>query len=90
MRKLACLVILFSSASVFAQKFEGQALTPPMGWNSWNKFACDVDEKLIRETAGATVSSGMKVGRGFLESRAGSERRRFCMEGARTTSPRSK
>jgi hypothetical protein len=53
-----------------------------MSWNSWNKFACDVEEKLIRETAGAMVSSGMKVGRGFLESRAGSERRRFCMEGA--------
>ena len=31
-----------------------------MGWNSWNKFACDVSEKLIRETADAVVSSGMK------------------------------
>src|SRR5262245_48088625 len=27
------------------------AATPPMGWNSWNKFACDVDEELIRDTA---------------------------------------
>ena len=35
-------------------------LTPPMGWNSWNKFACDVSEKLIRETADAMVSTGMK------------------------------
>jgi alpha-galactosidase len=35
-------------------------MTPPMGWNSWNKFACDVSEKLIRETADALVSSGMK------------------------------
>jgi len=32
-----------------------------MGWNSWNKFACDVSEKLIRETADAMVSSGMKA-----------------------------
>jgi alpha-galactosidase len=31
-----------------------------MGWNSWNKFGCDVDEELIRETAAAMVSSGMK------------------------------
>ena len=31
-----------------------------MGWNSWNKFGCDVSEKLIRETADAMVSSGMK------------------------------
>src|ERR1044071_4541599 len=38
----------------------GLALTPPMGWNSWNKFACDVNEQLIRETADAMVSSGMK------------------------------
>ncbi len=39
----------------------GLASTPPMGWNSWNKFACDVSEKLIRETADAMVSSGMKA-----------------------------
>jgi len=31
-----------------------------MGWNSWNKFACNVNEQLIRETADAMVSSGMK------------------------------
>ena len=36
------------------------ALTPPMGWNSWNKFGCDVSEKLIREMADAIVTSGMK------------------------------
>ena len=43
-----------------AQKFPGLAQTPPMGWNSWNKFACNVSEKLIRESADAMVSSGMK------------------------------
>ncbi|MBM7789532.1 NPCBM/NEW2 domain-containing protein [Tenggerimyces flavus] len=37
------------------------AQTPPMGWNSWNKFACDIDEELIRETADAMVSTGMKA-----------------------------
>jgi len=36
------------------------APTPPMGWNSWNKFACDVSEQLIRETADALVASGMR------------------------------
>ncbi len=41
-------------------KFENLALTPPMGWNSWNKFQCNVDEKLIREIADAMVSSGMR------------------------------
>ncbi|HET7612515.1 MAG TPA: glycoside hydrolase family 27 protein [Gemmatimonadaceae bacterium] len=36
------------------------ALTPPMGWNSWNHFGCNVSEALIRETADAMVSSGMR------------------------------
>jgi alpha-galactosidase len=38
----------------------GLARTPPMGWNSWNKFACNVNEQLIRELADAMVTSGMK------------------------------
>ena len=38
----------------------GLAKTPPMGWNSWNKFACNVSEKLIREMADAMVTSGMR------------------------------
>jgi alpha-galactosidase len=46
--------------TVSAQKFEGLALTPPMGWNSWNHFACEVSEDLIKEIADAMVSSGMK------------------------------
>ncbi|MEO6276254.1 glycoside hydrolase family 27 protein, partial [Roseateles sp.] len=37
------------------------APTPPMGWNSWNKFACNVSEKLIREQADAMAASGMKA-----------------------------
>jgi len=37
------------------------APTPPMGWNSWNKFGCDVNEALIRKQADAMVASGMKA-----------------------------
>jgi len=37
------------------------APTPPMGWNSWNKFGCNVSDKLIREMADAMVSSGMQA-----------------------------
>ncbi|XP_022139274.1 alpha-galactosidase-like [Momordica charantia] len=37
----------------------GLALTPPMGWNSWNHFQCNINEKLIKETADAMVSSGL-------------------------------
>src|ERR1700761_4917817 len=39
----------------------GLARTPPMGWNSWNKFGCKgLNEKVVRETADTMVSSGMK------------------------------
>jgi alpha-galactosidase len=38
----------------------GLALTPPMGWNSWNKFACDNNEQTVRATADAMVASGMR------------------------------
>lgn len=33
---------------------------PPMGWNSWNTFGCDIDEGKIRGVADALVRSGMR------------------------------
>lgn len=45
---------------ISAQKFEGLADTPPMGWNSWNKFACNINEQLIREVADAMVETGLR------------------------------
>jgi alpha-galactosidase len=59
-------VLLLGGAAVAAAQgpvtrpSDALAPTPPMGWNSWNKFACDVSEQLIRETADALVASGMK------------------------------
>jgi len=57
---LFTLSIVFAAQLLNAQKFEDLAKTPPMGWNSWNNFGCDVSEKLIKEIADAIVSSGMK------------------------------
>ncbi|KAL6883499.1 hypothetical protein ACP4OV_010913 [Aristida adscensionis] len=38
----------------------GLGSAPPMGWNSWNHFACDGNgEAVIRETADALVSTGL-------------------------------
>ncbi|KAK9665970.1 hypothetical protein RND81_14G150200 [Saponaria officinalis] len=37
----------------------GLGRTPQMGWNSWNHFGCNVNEKMIRETADAMVSRGL-------------------------------
>jgi alpha-galactosidase len=57
---LSFIVLLGLAGSVQGQKFEQLAKTPPMGWNSWNRFQCNVNEQLIRETADAMVASGMK------------------------------
>jgi alpha-galactosidase len=62
MKKLLLLVIAWLflvSASAWALD-NGLAKTPPMGWNSWNKFGCNVNEKIIRAAADALVTSGMK------------------------------
>jgi alpha-galactosidase len=36
------------------------AATPPMGWNSWNHFACHVSDTVVRAAADAIASNGMK------------------------------
>ncbi|MEO3852116.1 ricin-type beta-trefoil lectin domain protein [Streptomyces sp. B8F3] len=36
------------------------AVTPPLGWNSWNSFGCGVTEDMVRQAADAMVSSGMR------------------------------
>ena len=38
----------------------GLALTPPLGWNSWNKFHAKIDGATVRQIADAMVESGMK------------------------------
>ena len=43
-----------------AQKYKELALTPPMGWNSWNTFQTNINEKLVMETVDSMISSGMK------------------------------
>jgi alpha-galactosidase len=56
---IAALLFVFSVVDVYAHD-NGLAKTPPMGWNSWNKFGCNVSEKLIKEMADAMVTSGMR------------------------------
>ena len=56
---LSLALILISTAAVEALD-NGLALTPPMGWNSWNAFRGEIDEVKIRQIAEAMVSSGMK------------------------------
>lgn len=61
--KLGIIMILLVQVAchnAFSQKFENLAMTPPMGWNSWNKFECNINENIIRNAADAMVSHGMK------------------------------
>ena len=38
----------------------GLVRTPPMGWNSWNKFAGRVNDEVVRGIADAMASNGMR------------------------------
>ena len=38
----------------------GLALTPPMGWNSWNTFRLNINEDLVKEVADVMVEKGFK------------------------------
>jgi alpha-galactosidase len=53
-------VVFLSAAPILFAQDTALAPTPPMGWNSWNKFECNVSENLIRQIADAMVKSGMK------------------------------
>ena len=61
-RWLVSLSFLFLLTSLSAHALDnGLARTPPMGWNSWNKFACDgLNEKVVRATADTMAANGMK------------------------------
>lgn len=67
MKRLAALLAVTASLGLMAARSQapatvpnGLALTPPMGWNSWNHFGCRVDETVIRGAADAMVASGMR------------------------------
>jgi alpha-galactosidase len=61
MPRLALVVLLLLSLPALAQVDRNSlAPTPPMGWNSWNKFACNVSEDLIKSVTDAVTSNGMK------------------------------
>ena len=59
-KQLTLLIFLLISSISYSQKFEGLALTPPMGWNSWNTFAININEDMIKQIVDIIVNSGMK------------------------------
>jgi len=58
---LLLVVVLFENVSSAQSERNSLAQKPPMGWNSWNKFGCNVSEDLIKSVADAIASNGMKA-----------------------------
>jgi alpha-galactosidase len=57
---LTALTLALTPATQAQALENGVGRTPPMGWNSWNTFGCNINETLIRQTADAMVSNGMR------------------------------
>jgi alpha-galactosidase len=53
-------VTVTSPAQAAATPQPGPLTAPVMGWNSWNRFGCNIDENLIKATADAMVSTGLR------------------------------
>ncbi|KAF1350691.1 alpha-galactosidase/alpha-n-acetylgalactosaminidase [Delphinella strobiligena] len=57
---LSSTVLLAGNAAAANFLSNGLAVTPQMGWNTWNTFACDVDEDLLLSTARTLVDLGFR------------------------------
>lgn len=53
-------IVMLATALLHAQKYPDLAPTPPMGWNSWNFFNCNINEEKVKHMADAMASNGMK------------------------------
>src|SRR5450432_200288 len=61
MKKNRCFILLLLlTGQLYAQKFDGLAMTPPMGWNSWNTFQTNISEQLVKGIADDMIASGMR------------------------------
>ena len=57
------LLILLALTTVLTLD-NGLGKVPPMGWNSWNRFGCNINEDLIKKTADLLISTGL-AGKGY-------------------------
>ena len=51
-------VVVLAAVGAHASE-NGLARRPPLGWNSWNQFQCNVSDALIRAQADALVTTGL-------------------------------
>ncbi|KAM9996955.1 hypothetical protein ACTFIZ_001902 [Dictyostelium cf. discoideum] len=60
MMKIATTLLATIALATVSALDNGLALTPQMGWSSWNFYACNINESVIMNTAKAMVSNGLK------------------------------
>lgn len=54
----SALLLLFTTRQIQALQ-NGLGLTPAMGWNSWNRFGCDIDENIIKSNGRRILDLGL-------------------------------
>ena len=58
MKKILVLLLIATQITIFGQ-FPELARTPPMGWNSWNAFALEINSDIVKTVADSMVSKGL-------------------------------
>jgi alpha-galactosidase len=58
MKKIFVSLLLTAQAAIYGQ-FPELAKTPPMGWNSWNAFALEINSNIVKAVANSMVSKGL-------------------------------
>lgn len=53
---MLCVAVVALTAQALTN---GLGVTPQMGWNSWNWFACNINETIYRDTVDALVATGL-------------------------------
>jgi len=61
MIKKIYLFLLLAAQVIAYGQFPELAPTPPMGWNSWNAFALNINSKIVKAVADSMVSKGLKA-----------------------------
>jgi len=52
--------VLYAELASYPLKLDnGLALTPQMGWNSWNHYHCNINQDIMKSTMDALVSTGL-------------------------------
>lgn len=57
---IAATLLILSGAGLAQPGFDELALTPPMGWNTWNTFRLDINEDLVKESVEIFINKGLK------------------------------